>query len=580
MIMDENTLVEYAERRAHGEGGGERATTPPDTRSSSTGTDAEGAPWTSPSRTRRPRLSPSCTSASPWTPWPPSTTGPTARSSRRSRRRGWPSPARRSAVPRHADGLGRPRRGLLGRRGRRRLPRGRSRGRRAARGPGGGRDAHRQLRRPLRSMGRVRTWMSGHAAQMRGDFLEVYVTDPSEVPIRARTRRAWCCLSSRELTGHVPSRPRRRPVPGCAHADLTLPEPRTPDPADAPPLRWGILAPGHIAGHWATALREHTRQQLVAVGSRSPERAAAFAARARRGPGAHVLRGARGRPRGRRRLRREPAQPPPRPRAARPAGRQARPRREGVHPQRRRGARARHGREARRACCSWRRCGRATSRTPTSSVACSRTALLGDVHRITADYGVRAAQDPTHRLLDPALAGRRAAGPGHLSPVVRLVGRARGRPRCASDQRPGRRLAHDDRGGRAGQRPDRLRRRAGAAVHVDAHRLRAHRAGVRLARSGRGGRPVLRPGRRHAHRRRPHRHVGRQPHPRLRRSVLPGRRARDLRRARVGRTRRCSPSTRRSRSSRRPTRSVGRSASSTRARPEAAARVAGRSRPA
>jgi predicted dehydrogenase len=60
--------------------------------------------------------------------------------------------------------------------------------------------------------------------------------------------------------------------------DLTLPEPRTPEPADAPSLRWGILAPGHIAGHWATALREHTRQRLVAVGSRSPERAAAFAA--------------------------------------------------------------------------------------------------------------------------------------------------------------------------------------------------------------------------------------------------------------------------------------------------------------
>jgi len=31
--------------------------------------------------------------------------------------------------------------------------------------------------------------------------------------------------------------------------------------------------------------------------------------------------------------------------------------------------------------------------------------LLGDVHRIAADYGVRAEQDPSHRLLDPALAG-------------------------------------------------------------------------------------------------------------------------------------------------------------------------------
>ena len=56
-----------------------------------------------------------------------------------------------------------------------------------------------------------------------------------------------------------------------------LPAPRTPDPKEAPPLRWGILAPGKIAHSFASALRSGTRQEVVAVGSRSLHRAAAFA---------------------------------------------------------------------------------------------------------------------------------------------------------------------------------------------------------------------------------------------------------------------------------------------------------------
>jgi predicted dehydrogenase len=58
-----------------------------------------------------------------------------------------------------------------------------------------------------------------------------------------------------------------------------LPPPRTPDPADAPALRWGVLGPGGIAGDFVDALARHTRQRVVAVGSRDPERAAAFAGR-------------------------------------------------------------------------------------------------------------------------------------------------------------------------------------------------------------------------------------------------------------------------------------------------------------
>ncbi|WP_084431236.1 Gfo/Idh/MocA family protein [Kibdelosporangium aridum] len=57
----------------------------------------------------------------------------------------------------------------------------------------------------------------------------------------------------------------------------TLPAPRTPDPMDAPAVRWGILAPGFIANLFCTALRQGTRQEITAVGSRSAERAKAFA---------------------------------------------------------------------------------------------------------------------------------------------------------------------------------------------------------------------------------------------------------------------------------------------------------------
>jgi predicted dehydrogenase len=56
-----------------------------------------------------------------------------------------------------------------------------------------------------------------------------------------------------------------------------LPSPRVPDPAEAPTLRWGILAPGGIARTFAEALRGRTRQHLQAVASRSPARARAFA---------------------------------------------------------------------------------------------------------------------------------------------------------------------------------------------------------------------------------------------------------------------------------------------------------------
>lgn len=58
-----------------------------------------------------------------------------------------------------------------------------------------------------------------------------------------------------------------------------LPNTRVLDPRSAPALRWGILAPGGIAAKFTEALKKHTAQQVVAVGSRSAARAEAFAQR-------------------------------------------------------------------------------------------------------------------------------------------------------------------------------------------------------------------------------------------------------------------------------------------------------------
>lgn len=55
--------------------------------------------------------------------------------------------------------------------------------------------------------------------------------------------------------------------------------PEVPDPRSAPPLRWGILGPGGIAGAFAWAVGEFTAGEVVAVGSRSAERTDAFAQR-------------------------------------------------------------------------------------------------------------------------------------------------------------------------------------------------------------------------------------------------------------------------------------------------------------
>ena len=57
-----------------------------------------------------------------------------------------------------------------------------------------------------------------------------------------------------------------------------FPDVRVPPLRGGPVLRWGVLAPGTIAGDFTATVLAHTGQQITAVASRSAERAARFAA--------------------------------------------------------------------------------------------------------------------------------------------------------------------------------------------------------------------------------------------------------------------------------------------------------------
>lgn len=57
---------------------------------------------------------------------------------------------------------------------------------------------------------------------------------------------------------------------------MAIPPPRLIDPHSVPRLRWGIMAPGEIAALFVDSLAKHTQQGVVAVASRSFERAENF----------------------------------------------------------------------------------------------------------------------------------------------------------------------------------------------------------------------------------------------------------------------------------------------------------------
>ncbi|MDQ2624839.1 MAG: Gfo/Idh/MocA family oxidoreductase [Actinomycetota bacterium] len=187
-------------------------------------------------------------------------------------------------------------------------------------------------------------------------------------------------------------------------AALSLPSPRHPDPTDAPALRWGIIAPGWIASHFARAIHAQSTQRAVAVGSRTLARAEEFAARFEI-PRAHGGYDA---------VLADPdvdvvyvASPHSEHRdqalAAIAAGKHVLVEKAFT----RNAAEAREVIEAARAAgvlvmeAMWSRY------LPHTDVV--RQLLddgaLGDVHRVEADFGSRAEVGPDHRLLDPALAG-------------------------------------------------------------------------------------------------------------------------------------------------------------------------------
>lgn len=59
--------------------------------------------------------------------------------------------------------------------------------------------------------------------------------------------------------------------------NLSFPPSRVPSPQDAPSLRWGVVGPGWIAERFVDAVLRNTVQRVVAVASRSADRAASFA---------------------------------------------------------------------------------------------------------------------------------------------------------------------------------------------------------------------------------------------------------------------------------------------------------------
>lgn len=65
---------------------------------------------------------------------------------------------------------------------------------------------------------------------------------------------------------------------GSASDPLLAPADAYPDPAAAPALRWGVLATGGIAHRFASEIPAYTASTIAAVGSRSLDKARAFAA--------------------------------------------------------------------------------------------------------------------------------------------------------------------------------------------------------------------------------------------------------------------------------------------------------------
>jgi predicted dehydrogenase len=62
-----------------------------------------------------------------------------------------------------------------------------------------------------------------------------------------------------------------------AGAQFTIPAPEIIDPASVSSLRWGVMGAAGIAEYFVAGVQKHTKQQVVAVASRTPGKAESFA---------------------------------------------------------------------------------------------------------------------------------------------------------------------------------------------------------------------------------------------------------------------------------------------------------------
>jgi predicted dehydrogenase len=60
---------------------------------------------------------------------------------------------------------------------------------------------------------------------------------------------------------------------------MNLPQPNIIDPSSVTPMRWGVMGAAGIADAFVSGVQKHTKQQIVAIASRTPGKAEAFAER-------------------------------------------------------------------------------------------------------------------------------------------------------------------------------------------------------------------------------------------------------------------------------------------------------------
>ena len=212
-----------------------------------------------------------------------------------------------------------------------------------------------------------------------------------------------------------------------------LPPARTPDPREAPSLRWGVLGTGWIADKFVTALQKHSSQRIAAVGSRNIDSATEFARRfgIERAHGsyeelvsdpdvdvvyiatphnAHLPHALLALQAGKHTLVEKPL---------------------ALNADQGRGSPTR---PAAAVCSAWRRTGPRSCRSSTSSASFSTPTLIGDVTAVVADFGEWFSRQPSHP----------STGAGGWTDARSRDLSDQPRPRCRWTARPHHRIGHHD----------------------------------------------------------------------------------------------------------------------------------------